>query len=174
MTTVTAESLIAFEGIRQLKARYTYLLDTKQWSEWRDLFTDDFHWETTSVEGDLVVDGADTFVEMVSSSLGQGPTVHQVHNPVLELTSPTTATGIWPMFDYVKLPEAFGQPGPVLGYGHYHETYRWSEAAGWQISTMVLSRLRVDETSAVDAQVNSRFGVLAEVTAATAAFSKRQ
>ena len=33
------ESLLAIEQIRQLKARYFRLLDTKQWDEWGEVFT---------------------------------------------------------------------------------------------------------------------------------------
>jgi hypothetical protein len=36
-----AEKLWDIEQIKQLKARYFRLMDTKDWVAWRDLFTDD-------------------------------------------------------------------------------------------------------------------------------------
>ena len=38
----TATTLWEIEAIKQLKARYCRYLDTKQWDDWRTLFTDDF------------------------------------------------------------------------------------------------------------------------------------
>ena len=36
-----AEKLWDIEQIKQLKARYFRLMDTKDWAAWKDLFTDD-------------------------------------------------------------------------------------------------------------------------------------
>jgi len=69
-------------------------------------------------------------------------TVHHGHMPEIELTSPTTATGIWSMEDKLRWPK-----GSVIremhGYGHYRETYERT-ATGWRIKTLKLTRLRVD------------------------------
>jgi hypothetical protein len=150
---------VAFEAIRRLKGRYSYLLDTKQWDSWRQLFTDDFHWAT---EGDLVVDGADAFVEMTRSHIGTVPTVHQFHAPVLDLLSPTTATGLWPMFDYVQFPET-----PIQGYGYYHETYRREGDGDWKMSSQFLSRLRTDLVAGLGPVLQTSFSPLEVTTAAT-------
>ncbi len=160
MSTYSAEQLSTLEEIRQLKARYSYLLDTKQWDAWAQLFTEDFSWAT---ENDLAVEGRDAFVQMVRGSVDAVATVHQFHAPVLEILSPTTATGLWPMFDYV----AFGET-PIQGYGYYHETYR-REDDGWRISTQFLSRIRTDVigglSSGIQASI-SDLGIAREATAA--------
>ncbi|MBW2381092.1 MAG: nuclear transport factor 2 family protein [Deltaproteobacteria bacterium] len=57
----------------------------------------------------------------------------------IELLSPTEARGIWAMFDYVEFKPSRG----IRGYGHYHEEYR-KENGKWLISTLKLTRLRVD------------------------------
>jgi hypothetical protein len=162
VTTYTADQLSTLEELRQLKARYSYLLDTKQWDVWATLFTEDFRWAT---ENDLSVEGRDAFVEMVRSSIDTAPTVHQFHAPVLEILSATTATGLWPMFDYVEFPGM-----PLQGYGYYHETYRRG-ADGWQISTQYLSRLRTDVLSGIEAQVQTTFSPVDGTRAATAALA---
>lgn len=128
------------EAIKQLKARYCRLLDTKDWVAWRELFTDDFV-SDTSQAGGKIISGADEFVGFLQRTLGKPsqPTVHQVHAPEIELTSASTATGIWALNDVVRL-----APGLNLqGYGHYHETYEKTDGR-WRIKTSTLTRLRED------------------------------
>ena len=65
--------------------------------------------------------------------------MHQVHAPEIELTSPTTARGIWALNDIVRL-----APGLNLdGWGHYHETYEKIDGQ-WRITSSTLTRLRTD------------------------------
>ena len=135
-----ADTLVEIEAIKQLKARYCRYLDTKDWDAWRQIFTDDFV-SDTSAAGGKVVEGADAFVAFVRRNLGKPsrPTVHQVHAPEIELTSPTTAEGVWALNDIVRL-----APGVNLnGYGHYHETYVKADGR-WLIKTSKLTRLRED------------------------------
>lgn len=133
-----AAALLEIEAIKQLKARYCRLLDTKDWSAWRDLFTDDFV-SDTSRAGGKVVHGADEFVAFTRKSLRSQATVHQVHAPEIELTSPTTARGIWALEDVVR----FGPGVNLRGYGHYTETYELVDAQ-WRFTTSALTRLRED------------------------------
>ncbi len=140
MPVAEQDSWADIEAIKQLKARYCRLLDTKDWVGWRDIFTDDFVSDTTP-SGGVLITGADEFVAFLRSTLGKPsqPTVHQVHAPEIELTSPSTATGIWALNDIVRL-----APGVNLeGYGHYHETYEKTDGQ-WRIKTSTLTRLRED------------------------------
>ena len=100
-------TLLEIEAIKQLKARYCRLLDTKDWQGWRDLFSDDFLSDTSSAGG-KVIRGADEFVAFTRKGLRNQATVHQVHAPEIELTSPTTARGVWALEDVVR----FG-PGSI-------------------------------------------------------------
>ncbi|MFI5729823.1 nuclear transport factor 2 family protein [Kribbella sp. NPDC051587] len=126
------------EAIKQLKARYCRLLDTKQWGAWRQVFTDDFVSDTSDAGG-KVVTGGDEFVAFVRQQIGQPSqtTVHQVQAPEITLTSATTATGIWALEDTVDLTPAIG----MHGAGHYHETYVKIDGQ-WRIKTSKLTRLR--------------------------------
>src|SRR5205823_5434530 len=67
-------------------------------------------------------------------------TVHHGHMPEIEITSPTTASGIWAMEDLVR---GLDGKNPMRGYGHYHETYERIDGH-WKIKTLLLTRLRVD------------------------------
>lgn len=133
-----AAVLLEIEAIKRLKSRYCRYLDTKDWTAWRALFTDDFV-SDTSRAGGKVVRGADDFVAFTRKSLRSQPTVHQVHAPDIELTSPTTATGVWALEDVVR----FGPGVNLRGYGHYTETYEKTDGR-WRIKTSTLTRLRED------------------------------
>jgi hypothetical protein len=131
-------TLLELESIKQLKARYCRLLDTKDWAAWREIFTDDFV-SDTSEAGGKVIEGADDFVAFTRKHLRNQATAHQVHAPEVTLTSPTTARGVWALEDVVRL-----APGLNLrGYGHYHETYEKADGR-WYIKSSKLTRLRED------------------------------
>ncbi len=133
-----AAALTEIEAIKQLKARYCRFLDTKDWDAWRSLFHHDFRSDTSHAGGKVIV-GADEFVAFTRRSLRGNATVHQVHAPEIELTSPTTATGVWALEDVVRL-----APGLNLrGYGHYTESYQKTDGR-WLITDSTLTRLRED------------------------------
>jgi uncharacterized protein (TIGR02246 family) len=126
------------EAIRQLKARYFRTMDTKDWAGMRRVFSDDVVLDTSEAGGSLVT-GADEFMMFLQEVLSGAVTVHQGHMPEIELTSPTTATGIWALNDIVIWPDGTR----LTGYGHYYETYE--KAAGdWKIRSSKLTRLHTD------------------------------
>lgn len=126
------------EDIKRLKARYFRCLDTKDWPGLREVFTDDLVADSTEAGGQVVT-GADAFITFLQEVLAGATTVHQGHMPEIELTSPTTATGIWALHDIVIWPGGLR----LDGHGHYHETYT-KTAAGWRIATSRLTRLHTD------------------------------
>jgi uncharacterized protein (TIGR02246 family) len=134
--------LDALEAIKQLKARYFRTMDTKDWVAMRDVFADDVVVDTTESGGPLV-SGADEFMAFLEPILHDVVTVHHGHMPEIEVTSPTTASGIWSMEDMLRYPDG----SEMHGFGHYHETY---EKVGetWRIKTLTLTRLRQDLTPA--------------------------
>jgi hypothetical protein len=129
------------EAIKQVKARYLRTLDTKDWAALRLVLTDDMVMDTSASGGTLVT-GADAIMAFLLEVIGDVITVHHAHMPEIELTSATTARGIWAMEDMLRWPD--GQE--LHGYGHYHETYEKAEGA-WRIKTLTLTRLRTDATA---------------------------
>ena len=141
----TLEELGAIEQIKRLKARYFRCMDTKDWDGFQAVFAADATMDTTQEAPDLeVVTGAPEIRQFVEGSVGPVVTVHHGHMPEIEITSPTTARGIWAMQDFLKMPE--GSPLGVkslVGWGHYTETYERIDGE-WKIKTLVLTRLRRD------------------------------
>jgi uncharacterized protein (TIGR02246 family) len=126
------------EAIRQLKARYFRTMDTKDWAGMRQVLTDDVVVDTTEAGGS-VVSGADEFMTFLQEVLRGAVTVHQGHMPEIELTTPTSATGIWALNDIVIWPDGTR----LVGYGHYHETYR-KVGEDWKINSSILTRLHTE------------------------------
>lgn len=129
------------EAIRQLKAQYFRLMDTKDWAAFRELFTTDVRIDV-SADGAGVYEGLDAFLAMLLPALDNVVTVHHGHMPEIQLTSATTASGIWAMEDRLQFP-AGGPIGGVHGWGHYHDTYRLVDGQ-WRIESSRLTRLRMD------------------------------
>ncbi len=125
------------EAIRQLKARYCRLLDTKEWDAWRHCFTDHFKGVYRGEHPDIEFGSADELVNSNREMLAEVPTVHQAMMPEIELLSATKATGVWAMYDCVAFPQ-----GGFEGWGHYHETYCKLDGS-WKISEVSLTRLRI-------------------------------
>jgi uncharacterized protein (TIGR02246 family) len=126
------------EAIRQLKARYFRTMDTKRWDEMRQVFTDDVVVDTTA-SGGRVITGADELMAFLRETLGDVTTVHHGHMPEIELTSPTTASGVWALQDLLVWPNGMR----LDGYGHYHETYVKVDGS-WRIASSTLTRLHMD------------------------------
>ena len=133
--------LAEIEEIKQLKARYFRLMDTKQWSEWGENLTEDCVLEYTGGP-DIRMEGRDAVVEFVSNALDGAVSVHQGHMPEIELTGPTTARGTWAMSDVVEW-SGERQPNSLRGFGHYEDEYA-KEDGTWRIKRMRITRLRVD------------------------------
>lgn len=131
-------SIDDIEDIKRLKARYFRCLDTKDWPGLRAVFTDDVVADSTEAGG-KVITGADAFIAFLQEVLTGATTVHQGHMPEVELTSPTTATGIWALHDIVIWPAGLR----LDGHGHYHETHTKTDT-GWRIATSRLTRLHTD------------------------------
>lgn len=134
------QDLFDIEMIKQLKARYFRFIDTKQWEEWRDLFTEDALFETPRMGGDF--EDVDTFVNAVQQLLVGATTVTHGHMPEIELTGEGTARGTWAMSDHVEWASEHELRG-IAGCGHYEEEYR-KVGDSWKISSLRLTRLRVD------------------------------
>lgn len=126
------------EHIKKLKARYFRLIDTKQWAAWGELFTEDVIAAYQGPHPDVRCEGRAELVARVSKALAKAVTVHHGHMPEIELTSPTTATGIWAMFDIVQSPRL-----NFRGYGHYEEEYVKQDGT-WRIKNLLLTRLHCD------------------------------
>lgn len=144
-----AARLLAIEEISMLKARYFLGVDTQDWDLLRnDVLSPDVTFQLSEFREEPYA-GVDEVLAMFADGLNGMASVHHGHTPIIEITSETTATGLWAMVDRIYW--ASGGAGIdnelyLLGFGHYHETYV-KRAQGWRIATIRLTRLRRETRS---------------------------
>jgi hypothetical protein len=126
------------EDIKQLKARYFRMMDTKDWDGLAQVFTEDVEIDVTG-EGGGVTNSVADYIPFLRASIEDVITVHHGHMPEIQLTSPTTAVGIWALEDQLWWPDGASFKH-MHGFGHYHETYE-KQGAEWRIKTMTITRL---------------------------------
>ena len=137
------ERLQAIEDIRNLKARYFRLMDTKQWDALVDVFTVDM--KVLSPNGDIWMDGGPAFAASLRNSLENSVSVHQGFMGEIDILDSDNARGIWSMQDVIEWEDRHPREGwkSIVGRGHYHETYRRLDGL-WRIATLTLTRLSLD------------------------------
>jgi hypothetical protein len=90
------------EAIKRLKYRYWRHLDMKQWDELTTCFVEDA--SVSYGEGKYSFDGVAAIMGFLRDALSveRGAiTIHHGHHPEIELTSATTATGTWALYNYM-------------------------------------------------------------------------
>jgi hypothetical protein len=139
--------LEAYVAICDTKARYCRTLDTKDWTGYGDVFTEDVVMDTSPAGGPPPIHGRDAVVRYVRGAVETARTAHQVHSPEITLLDASTADVIWAMQDRVVWgPDRQFAPGLTghTGYGHYHERYVRQNDGRWRIKTQRLTRLHTD------------------------------
>jgi hypothetical protein len=136
--------LIAMEDIRQLKARYFRLMDTRDFGSMRQVFSTDAVFDFSEAGGVYVgeqvlsVRGRDEVVDWIQDRIGQNTTVHHGHCHEITVDSDTEAHGVIAFEDLIQAPDR--RTRLKHGAGHYHERYRF-EAGAWRIAETKITRL---------------------------------
>ena len=95
------ERLVAIEEIKQVKARYFWGLDHKDWDLWRrEVWAPDGRLEVPEFREEPFA-GLDEVIAYVSASTGDQVSVHHGHMPIIEFTSDSSARVIWAMEAWV-------------------------------------------------------------------------
>ena len=141
------ERLIAVGEIKQVKAKYFWGLDHKDWDLWRrEVWTPDGRLEVPEI--DEVYEPLERVIEAVSSQVADQVSVHHGHQPIIEFSSEIEANVIWAMEDrlYRSKEHPLHDGSTYLhGFGHYREIYVKLDA-GWRIQSSRLTRLRLEMT----------------------------
>jgi len=128
------------EAIKKLKAKYWRCIDKKLWDELEDCFVED---AVADYGKNLNFQGRKAIIQFLKDNLGSDSviTVHQGHNPEIEITSDTTSRGIWALHDYLVF-----QPNITInGWGHYEDAYV-KQNGEWKKKSIKETRLREEWT----------------------------
>ena len=89
------------EAIKRLKYRYMRCIDQKLWSELEQCFAEDA--SASYSGGKYAFSGRDAIMKFLVEAMSRPSFLssHRVHQPEIDLTSETTATGIWALEDTV-------------------------------------------------------------------------
>lgn len=124
--------LYDIEQIKRLKARNLRCLDLKRWDEMGETFAE--HCTTSWVDGKLRYEGRDAimaFLKKTPFAVGEvAITVHQPASAEIEITSETTAKGIWRLYNPVWFRHT-DQSYLLLAF--YHDEYEKIDGE-WKIS----------------------------------------
>jgi bile-acid 7alpha-dehydratase len=123
------------EAIKKLKAKYWRCVDRKLWDEMNQVFTEE---ATADYGPKSKLKGRQAIVQFLKSSLGADSVItsHVGQRPEIELTSESTATGMWWLNDYIVM-----QPNTRRrGYAFYEDEYV-KEDGQWKMKSTKLVTL---------------------------------
>ena len=151
------QRLVAIEDIRQLKARYFRLMDTKDWDGLATVFSPTAIFDLRQVNSvfdpltgvwtppfgadSQIYRGRAAVMTMIHDALSPLISVHHGHMSEIEITGDQTARAIWAMEDFIRSPPGAARVW-LHGSGHYHDTYSRGEG-GWDIETTRITRLHL-------------------------------
>lgn len=131
--------LQAMEAIKQLKYRYVRALDTADLDTLGDCLTEDAY---IKFEGGIYTvehTGRASITEFMGMSFhSRAATSHQVHHPVIEMLSETTAKGQWSLQDYYH---DLNMRMIISGASEYHDQYVKEADGKWRIADSRYQRL---------------------------------
>jgi bile-acid 7alpha-dehydratase len=107
------------EAIKNLKAKYFRCVDKKLWEEMETVLTEDAVADYGM--GIELLHGRKAIIEFLKKNLGRDSmiSVHQGHNPEIEITSDTTARGIWVLNDRLIIQTI----ATLNGWRYYEDEY---------------------------------------------------
>lgn len=107
------------EAIKKLKAKYFRCVDKKLWEEMETVLTEDAVADYGM--GIELLQGRKAIIEFLKKNLGRDSmiSVHQGHNPEIEITSDTTARGVWVLNDRLIIQTI----ATLNGWRYYEDEY---------------------------------------------------
>jgi hypothetical protein len=139
----------ARSAAHELKARYFYYIDTRQFDRLPSLFTEDARLEGFAFDDTQI--GVDQFVTSVKQFVDGRHSQHHAFMPMLRAVSDTVVRARWSMRDLVTW-----EPGEksyrnvshpdlsgFVGYGYYEDEYRLTGGA-FKIQFLRIARVRIE------------------------------
>jgi hypothetical protein len=108
-------------------------MDQRKWDAWSEVFTEDIEMRVTNSGKVLhALKGRELVVSTVRSLNVHNRSIHHGHTPEIKLTSPSTAIGIWALWD-TYLRDDGGRR--TDSYGYYEDHYIRQDGV-WKIRSV--------------------------------------
>ena len=107
------------EAIKKLKAKYFRCVDKKLWDEMEEVWVEDAVADYGM--GIELLQGRKAIMDFLKKNLGLDSMIsaHQGHNPEIEITSDTTARGVWLLNDRLIIQTI----ATMNAWGYYEDEY---------------------------------------------------
>lgn len=149
----------AIEEIKRVKYRYFRYFDTADVDAIGDVFTEDVVITVLGGVYKFELHGRDAYIKLIKEGAhAEMITQHNGHHPEIELTSDTTATGLWYLNDYVM---DFRRKQHIMGTAFYRDTYKKERDGKWRIQRTEFERVwEISET--IERKPNVTYSHLSE------------
>ena len=123
------------EAIKKLKAKYWRCVDRKLWNELEDVFAED---ATADYGPNMQFQGRKAILQFLKDSMGRDSIIstHNGHNPEIEITSDTSARGVWVLNNYMVI-----DPNTRLREWAYYEDEYVKEKGQWRKKSTKLTNV---------------------------------
>jgi hypothetical protein len=144
------DELYAIEQIKQLKARYFRMMDTRNWEGMAQVFSREAKFDCsegflcTALGGEPegvvgpVTHGREAIMAWIEDAFAAQTSLHHGHCHEITIDSETEAHGVIAMEDQIFAGDR--KTRLLDASGHYHERYRFEDGA-WRIAETKLTRL---------------------------------
>ena len=145
------------EAIKRLKYKYFYCIDKGLWDEIGDCFAEDavadYGLDMPLLQGRATI--SNFFMENIAPAYSM--CVHQGHNPEIDLTSDTTATGLWELDNFMVT----AKTNMGIWIGAFYEDDYVKEKSEWKIKKTKISYIFMSDIE--KGWAKERFSPLPEV-----------
>lgn len=129
------ERLIAIEDIKVLKAQRDRTVDAQDWDLYETLHAPD---HISHNDGHQPWNSAAEMIANLKPFLAGMMTIHHSQTPEITVETPTRASGIWALEDWVFWE---GNDEWMQGFGYYYETYEKRDGR-WVFTSRRMKRLK--------------------------------
>jgi hypothetical protein len=133
------QELQDIEAIKKLKAMYWNSVDAQRWDVLPGCFAEDIIFESPFFGR---MEGKDYITKVLKRAMRNVKTLHQGHNPEIEITGSVSAKGRWVLNDCVQTTDN----QLSRGYGRYEDDYI-RENGTWKIKKSILTYVFQEKSS---------------------------